>query len=132
MTRLDDFTLNLLENDEVLALDQDALGKEATCVINDGDLRVYEKELEDGGRAIGFFNLGSTPLKLDFKDFATLGLNGPQHVRDLWRQQNLPDIADPTRDSMAISIPVHGVELCKFTVANPESKLISKTKNQQP
>ena len=119
MTRLDDFTLNLLGNDEVLALDQDALGKEATCVISDGDLRVYEKELEDGGRAIGFFNLGSAPLKLDFKDFARLGLNGRQHVRDLWRQQDLPDIADPTKDSIAVSLPTHGVELYKFTIANP-------------
>jgi alpha-galactosidase len=120
MTKLDDFTLNLLENDEVLALDQDALGKEATCVISDGDLRVYEKELEDGSRAIGFFNLGSESLKLDFKDFARLGLKGRQHVRDLWRQQDLPDIADLSKDSFAINIPLHGVVLCKFTVANPE------------
>ena len=33
MTKLDDFTLNLLSNDEVLAIDQDALGKSATCVL---------------------------------------------------------------------------------------------------
>jgi alpha-galactosidase len=69
MTQLDPFTLNLLENDEVLAIDQDALGKEATCVIRDNNLRVYEKELEDGGRAVGFFNLGNEPLKLDFRQF---------------------------------------------------------------
>ncbi|HXR05524.1 MAG TPA: putative Ig domain-containing protein [Verrucomicrobiae bacterium] len=132
MTRLDDFTLNLLGNDEVLALDQDALGKEATCVIRDGDLRVYEKQLEDGGRAIGFFNPGSAPLKLDFKDFARLGLNGRQHVRDLWRQQNLPDLNDPANDSFPVTIPAHGVVLCKFTIANPESKLSSTMKNPRP
>jgi len=117
MTRLDDFTLNLLGNDEVLALDQDALGKQATCIIRDGDVRVYEKELEDGGRAVGFFNLGSEPVKLDFKDFTKLGLTGRQHVRDLWRQQNLPDIADPANDSFPVTIPAHGVVLCKFTAA---------------
>jgi alpha-galactosidase len=116
MTKFDDFTLNLLENDEVLAIDQDALGKEATAVITDGDLRVYVKDLEDGGRAIGFFNLGSTPMTLNFKDFATLGLTGRQHVRDLWRQQDLPDI-NPGQDSMAISLPIHGVMLYKFTQA---------------
>jgi len=118
MTKLDDFTLNLLENDEVLALDQDALGKEATCVVTNGDVRVYEKELEDGGRAVGFFNLGAAPVKLDFKDFVKLGLSGHQHVRDLWRQQDLPDIADSANDSFMVSIPVHGVLLCKFTAAN--------------
>ena len=79
MTKLDDFTLNLLENDEVLAIDQDALGKEATCVINDGDIRIYEKVLEDGGHAVGFFNLGVEPASLEFKKFAKLGLTGTQN-----------------------------------------------------
>ena len=76
MTKLDDFTLNLLENDEVLALDQDALGKEATCVVTNGDVRVYEKELEDGGRALGFFNLGTAPANLEFNQLAPLGFTG--------------------------------------------------------
>jgi alpha-galactosidase len=57
MTKLDNFALNLLSNDEVLAVDQDELGKQATCVLTNGDVRIYEKELADGGRAVGFFNL---------------------------------------------------------------------------
>jgi len=117
MTRLDDFTLNLLGNDEVLALDQDALGKQAACVIRDGDVRVYEKELEGSGRAVGFFNLGLEPVKLNFKDFAKLGLTGRQHVRDLWRQRDLPDVNDPANNSFPVTIPTHGVVLCKFTAA---------------
>src|SRR5208283_1120990 len=92
MTKFDDFTLSLLNNDEVLALDQDALGKEATCVVTNGDVRVYEKELEDGGRALGFFNLGSEPASLEFNQLAQLGFTGAQHARDLWRQQDLPDV----------------------------------------
>ncbi|HVU26729.1 MAG TPA: NPCBM/NEW2 domain-containing protein [Verrucomicrobiae bacterium] len=114
LTQLDPFTLNLLENDEVLAIDQDALGKEATCAIHDGDLRVYEKELADGGRAIGFFNLGREPLKLDFKQFAQLGFSGKQHIRDLWRQQDLPDVETASGD-IQLTVPAHGVELYKFT-----------------
>ncbi|HEX5399308.1 MAG TPA: putative Ig domain-containing protein [Verrucomicrobiae bacterium] len=114
MTKLDDFTLNLLENDEVLALDQDALGKEATCVVTNGELRVYEKQLEDGGHALGFFNLGSTPLDLNFDQLAQLGFHGEQHVRDLWRQQNLPDV-DAATGVLKMTIPVHGVVLYKLT-----------------
>ena len=114
MTKFDDFTLNLLENDEVLALDQDALGKEATCVVTDGDVRVYEKELEDGGRALGFFNLGAAPASLEFNQFAQLGFTGTQHVRDLWRQSNLPDVDAATGD-LKMTIPVHGVVLYKLT-----------------
>ena len=116
MTQLDDFTLNLLSNDEVLAVDQDALGKSARCVLSRGDLRVYEKELEDGGRALGFFNLGSTPVTLDFNEFASLGFRGKQHVRDLWRQINLPDL-DAARGSMTLAIPAHGVALYKLASA---------------
>jgi alpha-galactosidase len=112
MTKFDDFTLNLLSNDEVLALDQDALGKQATCVLTNGDVRVYEKELEDGGRALGFFNLGSAPVRLDFKQVAQLGFGGQQHVRDLWRQSDVP-----VYDMPPVMIPVHGVMLYKLTAA---------------
>jgi len=119
MEKLDDFTLNLLCNDEVLALNQDPLGKQATCVLrigNNGDVHVYEKELEDGGRAIGFFNLGRLPEKLDFKDFAGLGLAGSQHVRDLWRQTDLADVA-AAGGILPLTIPAHGVMLYKLTAA---------------
>ena len=117
MEKFDDFTLNLLSNDEVLALDQDALGQEATCVwTNNANVRLYVKPLEDGGRAAGFFNLGSTTANLDFNQFAPAGLSGKLRVRDLWRQQ---DVADVNTDSgsLALKIPAHGVVLYKFTAA---------------
>jgi alpha-galactosidase len=116
MTKFDDFTLNLLCNDEVLALDQDALGKSATCVLTNGNVRVFEKELEDGGRALGFFNLGSTPANLDFNQLAAIGFTGEQHVRDLWRQNDLPDV-DAAHGVLTLTIPVHGVMLYKLTAA---------------
>ena len=124
MDKMDDFILSLLTNDEVLAVDQDELGKQATCVmtlseINGkvADVRVYEKELADGGRAIGFFNLGTEPVKLEFKDFAQLNVSGKQTIRDLWRQQNLATI-NTAQDSLPLSIPGHGVLLYKFTPAS--------------
>jgi len=116
MTQFDDFTLNLLSNDEVLALDQDALGKEATCVLNNGDLRVYEKPLEDGGHALGFFNLGSAPLNLDFNQLAQFGLAGKQHVRDLWRQTDVADV-NAAEGVLPLKIRGHGVALYKLTAA---------------
>jgi alpha-galactosidase len=115
MTKLDDFTLNLLENDEVLALDQDALGRQATCVVTNGDVRVYEKELAEGGRALGFFNLGSEPASLEFSQLAQLGFTGAQHVRDLWRQKDLADV--DANETLTMTIPAHGVVLYKLTAA---------------
>jgi alpha-galactosidase len=116
MTKFDDFTLNLLSNDEVLALDQDELGKEATCVLTDGNFRVYEKELADGGRALGFFNLGSKPDNRDFTALAQFGLTGKQHVRDLWRQKDVADV-DVAGGVLPLTIPAHGVVLYKLTAA---------------
>jgi alpha-galactosidase len=113
MTKFDDFTLNLLENDEVLAIDQDALGKSATCVLTNGDVRIYEKELEDGGRALGFFNLGSAPIQLDFNQLAAIGFTGKQHVRDLWRQKDLASV-DAANGDLSMTIPAHGVMLYKL------------------
>ena len=98
----------------MLAIDPVALGKEAMCAINDGDIRIYEKELADGGRAVGFFNLGVEPAKMEFKDFAKLHLTGKQRVRDLWRQKDVADV-DTASDALPLTIPAHGVALYKFT-----------------
>jgi alpha-galactosidase len=116
MEKFDDFTLSLLSNDEVLALDQDALGKEATCVWTNNNVRLYLKDLEDGGRAAGFFNLDTKPVTLDFNQTTAIGLTGTLHVRDLWRQANLADV-NSASGSLSLTIPAHGVVLYKFTAA---------------
>jgi alpha-galactosidase len=115
LEKFDDFTLNLLSNDEVLALDQDALGRQATCVwTNNDNVRLYLKPLEDSGNAAGFFNLASQPAKLAFHDFTAVGISGKQCVRDLWRQQNITNL-DTRTASLWLTVPAHGVMLCKFT-----------------
>jgi alpha-galactosidase len=116
MEKLDAFTLNLLTNDEVIAVNQDALGKEATCVQTMGDLRIYKKELEDGSVAVGFCNFGREVANLSYKDFEKLGITGRQKVRDLWRQKEIASI-ETQKDQLPLKVPVHGVLLYKFTSA---------------
>jgi len=86
-------------------------------VLKIGDVRVFEKELEDGGRALGFFNLSTTPVNLEFNQLASLGFKGRLHVRDLWRQSDLPDIADTMKKPITMAIPGHGVRLYKLSPA---------------
>jgi alpha-galactosidase len=83
MEKLDDFTLNLLTNDEVIAVNQDPLGKQATCVQTIGELRIYTKQLEDGSKAVGFCNFGIQPVNISYNNFKQLGITGKQSVRDL-------------------------------------------------
>jgi len=114
MEKLDDFTLNLLTNDEVIDINQDPLGKQATCVQTIGDLRIYVKELEDGSRAVGFCNFGLDIVDLSYIDFDKLGIDGQFKVRDLWRQKDIATIETKT-SQLALKVPVHGVLLYKFT-----------------
>jgi alpha-galactosidase len=120
MEKLDAFTLNLLTNDEVIALDQDPLGHQATCVDTAGEVRVYLKKLEDGSIATGFCNFGRQPAELKYDNFTRLGLTGRQCVRDLWRQQDVGSI-EAGRDAWPLSIPSHGIVLLKFTAVPPST-----------
>jgi alpha-galactosidase len=119
LEQLDAFTLGLLSNDEVLALDQDALGKQAVRVAAIGPVDVFAKELEDGSLALGFFNRGGDTAKINFNKLGYLGLSGPCHVRDLWRQLDLPD----AKGALKLTLPPHGVVLLKMNpVVTPQPK----------
>lgn len=114
LEKLDDFTLNLLTNDEVIAVNQDALGKQGTCQQTIGDLRIYLKDLEDGSRAVAFANFGLEKLNISYADFNKLGISGKQTVRDLWRQKDITKIQTNT-DALQLEIPAHGVLFYKLT-----------------
>ncbi|MCP9753479.1 alpha-galactosidase [Ferruginibacter sp. HRS2-29] len=114
MEKLDPFTLNLLTNDEVIAVNQDALGKQAVCLQTIGELHIYVKELEDGSKAVGFCNFGQEPVDMNYKDFGQLGISGKQKVRDLWRQKDIATIETKT-GQLPVKVPAHGVLLYTFT-----------------
>jgi len=109
ITRLDDFTLSLLTNDEVIEVDQDPLGKPGCRVAIDGDLEVWAKDMEDGTKAVGLFNRGEDATTVTAK-WADLGLKGKRIVRDLWRQQDLGKYDGEFK----ASVPRHGVVLIRL------------------
>ena len=102
IAQIDDFTFNLLCNNEVNAVNQDILGHQAhQDVIEDG-MQIWSRDLYDGSYAVGIFNLNeaSVPVRLDGA-LAKIGL-GADSVRDLWRQKEIPAGAE-------YIIPPHGV-----------------------
>jgi alpha-galactosidase len=110
MTQLDDFTLGLLTNDEVIDVSQDALGKQAGRVSVSGDLEIWAKELEDGSKAVGLFNRGEKKTEIT-ADLKMLGFTGRCTIRDLWRQKDLG-----TFDAQyKTPVPPHGVVLVKVS-----------------
>ena len=110
LTKLDSFTLSLLTNDEVIAVDQDPLGKQAARVFNSGGLSVWVKDLEDGSKAVGLFNLGDRETKVVAR-WDDLGISGKRLVRDLWRQK---DLGAFEREFQARVAP-HGVVLVRIS-----------------
>ena len=111
MTRLDEFTLGLLTNDEVLEVNQDPLGHQAARVAKVGTLEIWAKDLADGSRAAGVFNRGEDECSGTLQ-FSALGLKGKHSVRDLWRQKDLGSFVN----QFETRVPRHGVLLLK--VAN--------------
>ena len=114
MKQMDDFTLNLLSNDEVLSIDQDPLAKPAQKVSVNGDIQVWTKPLSDGTLAVGIFNLGAHPASVPIT-LTDLGLTSPQIVRDCWRQKDLGTV--DASFTPAGSIPSHGVLLLRLRPA---------------
>ena len=108
LTKMSPFTLSLLTNDEVLALDQDSLGRQARPVAREGDSVVYAKPLEDGSWGVGLFNLGASSAVVSVR-WADLGESGPRLVSDLWRQENLGVFSTGISDM----VPAHGVLLLR-------------------
>ncbi|KPL25178.1 MAG: hypothetical protein AMJ75_01760 [Phycisphaerae bacterium SM1_79] len=109
MTKLDEFTLSLLTNDEVIEVDQDPLGRQANRVALEGDGQVWAKDMEDGSKAVGLFNTGEIEIEVTAR-WSDLGLEDRQRVRDLWRQKDLGTF----QGQFAAKVPRHGAVLIRL------------------
>jgi alpha-galactosidase len=114
MPKMSPFIISLFTNDEVLAVSQDALGKQGWRAHQDGKTEVWTKPLADGSMAVAFFNRGDAeaPVSINWSD---LKLTGPQSMRDLWRQKD----TGVQKDGYTITVAPHGAEL--FKVSNGPS-----------
>ena len=104
IAQMDDFTIGLLCNNEVNAINQDILGKQADRVSKDGDIEIWARPLSDGSQAIGIFNVGDEDQQFDIKKLAPNAASTGT-IRDLWRQKDL------TPSELVCTIPTHG---CKY------------------
>jgi alpha-galactosidase len=99
-------TKEILLNKEVIAIDQDPLGQQGRRVKTTGDLEVWSKQLNDGGRAVALLNRGATAAKISVA-WSDVGYPDglTASVRDLWAAKDLPK----QRGSYAAEVPSHGV-----------------------
>lgn len=86
---LDQYTLQTLTNREVIALNQDALGIQASRVAVDGEMQVFAKPMSDGSWAVALLNRGGPTIDYAFDWRKVLGLSWKKaKIRDLWQPQD--------------------------------------------
>jgi len=83
----------ILTNKDVIAIDQDRLGRQGDRVYAEGPVEIWTKPLTGGRTAVGIFNFGETEseVTLHLKD---LGLKGKIIARDIWAAKDLGEIGD--------------------------------------
>jgi alpha-galactosidase len=105
-----DATKAILLNKEVIAIDQDALGKQASPVKN-GDLETWVKPLADGGAAVGVVNLGSSAAQATVNAADLHLAHKVKKARDLWAHTDVKF----TDGAYTASVPSHGVLLLRVS-----------------
>jgi len=112
LTKLDSFTLSLLKNREVIAVDQDPEGIQGNRIYNDKDkqIEVWAKPLNDGSKAVGLFNLSEKKQRISVS-WDQLKINGSKQIRDLWKQKDIGVF----NNSFSAEVPVHGVIFFKIS-----------------
>jgi alpha-galactosidase len=114
LTSMSASTKSILTNTEVIAVDQDPLGKQGTLVATpQTGLQVWSKTLTgSNARAVALFNRNGNPADITVS-FTQIGLsNGQATVRDLWQHA---DLGSFNGSYTAANVPSHGVAMLRIT-----------------
>jgi alpha-galactosidase len=108
MSQINDFTVDLLGNAEVLAVNQDINGIAASRIRGDGKVDVWARPLSDGTMAVGLFNRNpvAVPISVSWKE---LEISGKRAVRDLWQHRDLGVF----ETGYGTTVPRHGAVFLK-------------------
>ena len=101
----------ILTNKDVIAIDQDPLGKQGKRAYSDGEVEVWTRELQGGALAIAVINVGSDrysthPFHLDL---TRLGLGAQQSGKDLWTGETVT-----LTNNQPVELPSHDILLVRL------------------
>lgn len=109
---VDDFTLSLLTNNEVIDVNQDPLGIQGIKFIEEEDRVVMVKPLEDGTMAVALFNVSTEPIKMTVSP-KMFQMVEAQTLRDLWRQKDI--ITLQPDEEWETEVAPHGTVMLKMS-----------------
>jgi alpha-galactosidase len=112
----DNKVLEILTNKNLIAIDQDKLGKQAKRIFTDGVSDILVKPLENGEIALCFFNKGNTQRemsitfnKLHNDIYVNLPIVDSYEATDLWTNEETT-----VNGSISASVAPHGVMVYKI------------------
>ncbi|HKF50830.1 MAG TPA: glycoside hydrolase family 27 protein [Candidatus Acidoferrales bacterium] len=109
LTQMTPYTIELLTNRELVAVDQDPLGKQGYRISQEGPFEVWMKPMADGSKVVGLFNRQRTTEQMTVS-FSEIGLSGEASVKDLWLKKDLGTFSD----KFSAYVPMHGVVLVRI------------------
>lgn len=113
LTTMSDETLEIVSNKEMIDINQDVAGIQATKVKKDGNKEVWVKPLgsKNGNeKAVAFFNRGNkaTDITTSLQD---IGLTSIETVRDVWEHKDI----EPFKESYTVNVPAHGIVVLRVS-----------------
>ena len=104
LSKMTPYTVELLTNREVLAVDQDPLGKQGYRIAQEGPFEVWMKPMADGSKVVGLFNRQRFAEEMAV-DFSQIGITSEAIVHDLWLKNDVGTF----KDKFSAFVPRHGV-----------------------
>ena len=110
LSKMSPETLSILTNKEVIAVDQDPLGKQGDRASAVGMTEIWTKPLSGGAVAAGLFNRDTEErsVTLHLRD---IGFEDRAKVRDLWKHEDV----SATHGTYTVTVPPHGVVMLKVS-----------------
>jgi alpha-galactosidase len=103
-------TTEILTNREMIAIDQDPLGRQGYIIVDKRDYQVYLKPLLNGDTAICLFNRADTEKNVTVK-WADLKIGNNLKIRDVWKHAG----AGTTDSDFTCRIPKHDVVVLRLS-----------------
>lgn len=103
-------TRDILLNKEVIAVDQDSLGKQGDRAYQKGPLQVWTRTLSGGDLAVGLFNGIRSPARITL-NLEEAGWHGPAQARDLWAHRDIGVL----HGSYTVMVHGHGVVMLRLS-----------------
>ena len=111
--KLDDFTMSLIKNREIIAINQDTLGTPARRFVRCDSYEIWKRPLANGDFAVAIVNLYPLTKRIDLK-FSEIGLEGSFKVRDVWRQKDEGTFSE----AYCVELPPHATKVLRMRLSD--------------